>query len=55
MKIIKFERTEAYFKYTVSAKEGHSVEVVYRRRAFGTPSAEGGAVAGWSRASTATT
>lgn len=50
MKVIAYEHTDSHFKYTVSAREDRSVEVLFRRRKFGLPSAEGGAIVGWEKA-----
>jgi len=52
MKVLSYERTRSHHKYVVSAKDGHSVEVLYRLRhspVLGATQAEGGLVSGWSR------
>lgn len=49
MKVTSCERSDSHFRYVVSAKEGHAVAVVFRRRKFGLPQAEGGEVVGWAK------
>ncbi len=52
MKVISYERTATHHKYVVSARTGHSVEILYRlrRSSLGTLQAEGGTIVGWSKA-----
>ncbi len=52
MKVLSYERTQSHHRYVVSAKDDHSVEVLFRLRhsaVLGPSQAEGGAVVGWSR------
>ncbi len=49
VKVLSFERSDSQYKYVVSAKEGSSVVVLFKRRKFGQPQAEGGEVVGWSK------
>jgi hypothetical protein len=50
VKVISFERSDSQYKYVVSAREGSSVAVLFKRRKFGQPQAEGGEVVGWPKA-----